>query len=71
MRITRQTTYNIPALTVGDLARGVAALRESSGDCEIIQVEGEYSWVEDPRTGERKNVQGIVSVTVQEDENDE
>lgn len=67
MKIIKQTTYNLPALTVNDLAAGIAALQESSGDCEIIRVESEYSWVEDPRTGERKNERGIVSVTVQEE----
>ena len=67
MKITKQTTYNLPALTVNDLAVGIAVLQETSGDCEIIRVESEHSWEENPYTGERRNTLGAVFVTVQEE----
>lgn len=66
MKITKQTTYSLPALTVDDLAAGVSMLQETSGGCEIIRVESEYSWDENHWSGERKNTQGAVFVTVQE-----
>ena len=67
MKITKQTAYNLPALTVNDLAAGIAVLQETNGGCEIIRVESEYSWDENHWSGERRNTRGAVFVTVQED----
>lgn len=67
MRTFKQTTYNLSALTVDDLAEGIALLQEKSGSSEIIRVESEHSWVDDRQTGERRNTLGAVFVTVQEE----
>lgn len=66
MKIVKQTTYSLGALTVNDLIAHLEIIREAAGDSEIINVESEYEWDEDRRTGERRNTYGAVYVTVQE-----